>query len=839
MKRAFSLPGLPVRFGPPPFVRVLLAILLALVNLCSMAAAAKADQSGPEKRIALVIGIDAYQNAPRLNNPVRDAKAVGAALRALNFDVTELYDPDLRRISEGVREFGIKAQEAEVAAVYYAGHGIQAEHENYLVPADARLERERDLVYETLPLSVVLDEVSQARKIGIVLLDSCRNNPFVARMARSMRDADQARLHLGLARVDNVPRNTLVAMSTRADEVAEDGTDHSPFAAALIHELQKPGLELGLFFRRVHDTVLAATSNRQEPYVFSSLGAEPFYLHPRPPSRPPQIGPIVPLKVADNAGPTPLGIPEPTDADQNPLTVRIIGLPLSGEVLVANRPARTNEAIPLGQFMTATYKPDGKSLGPVGSLDFLIEDGLGGSVGASLPIVVEPSHHPAVVEAPRTFRVYPDSLGIRPPTSPEGDPLVVTIRSLPRGIVRNGEVVLRVGDRLKPEDLAKLTFMPEPGYSGSAGILLYAVDNGRGDIAEGRVDIEVATTPDPAERVSLAGIWENLRKNGKGPELEAFVRLFPASGFAEQARQMLAPLGPAQAAPEPVEPPTSAKVASEAAPSPGTTPPGPVRAPKQEISRVIGPIPTIAPPRPLAESQPAEFRDCPTCPLMVRIPGGVFTMGQGAREPESTPPHRVEIRSFAIGRYPVTIGEWNACVADGGCKPVRQTTEDERSPVHNLSWDDAVQFAAWLSRVSGRKYRLPSEAEWEFAVRGGTASRYWWGDTIGVGLANCADCGGVQNVHAPLSVDQFKPNPFGLVDMLGGIAEWTADCWFANYRGAPADGSPREAKNCDRRVLRGGSFRSQHDAITVTSRNSYDQSVRYQLNGFRIARDPD
>jgi formylglycine-generating enzyme required for sulfatase activity len=817
-----------------------LVLAVVFIEITGLFGAARADASKPERWLALVIGIDAYQNAPKLNNPINDAKAISAALRSLKFEVTEVFDPDLHQMSEAVREFGIKIQDADAAVVYYAGHGVQVEHENYLVPADARLERERDLVYEALPLSLVLEEVSQARRIGIVLLDSCRNNPFVERMARSLRDSDGNRIRFGLARVDSVPRNTLVAMSTRADEVAEDGAEHSPFAAALVKQLAQPGLELSLFFRNVRDSVLAATGNHQEPYTFSSLGAEPFFFHPRPPSRPPEIGAIAPLQVADNAGPTPLGIPAPTDSDQNPLTVRVLGLPFGGDVQIDGRPAAKNAPVPVDRFMTATYKPDGKTLGPVGALDFLVEDGLGGSVAASLPIIVVPSHHPAVVEAPRTFRAHAASLGIAPPTSPDGDQLAVVVRSLPRGIVRNGDTVLRVGDRLRPEDLPRLTYMPEAAYSGSAGILLYAVDNGRGDVVEGRVDIEVETTPELAERVALSGLFENLRKQGSAADLQAFLRLFPASRFAEDARKLLGERGaslppapvataPPSAKPEPAPAPPRAEVANAAMPA------LPAPTSKPEALRVIAPSP--APALPAAAHEELEFRDCRTCVPMVRIPGGVFVIGEGARDPEALPAHKVAIRPFAIGRYPVTIGEWKACVAGGGCNPVTQSSTDEDAPVHNVSWDDAQQFLAWLSRLSGKQYRLPSEAEWEFAARGGTSSRYWWGESAGIGLANCADCGGTQNPHAPLPVNLFKPNPFGLVDALGGIAQWTADCWFPNYQGAPADGRPREGKACDKRVLRGGSFRATHDAIAATARNNYDQSVRYPLNGFRVARD--
>jgi Caspase domain len=386
----------PVRAASPRFLPIVLLSLLVAAGLAGRAAA--------ETRIALVIGISAYQNAPPLANPVNDARAIGDALRRLNFEVEELRDPDFRALTRGLREFGIHAQGAETAVVYYAGHGVQLDRENYLMPADAKLERAHDLEYEALPLSLMLSEVSQASKIGIILLDSCRNNPFVERVDRSLNVAGRVvEATPGMARVDSVPRNTMVVMAAKAGQIAEDGKEHSPFAAAILAHLQLPGLELSLFFRSVRDTVLKATQNRQEPYVFSSLGAEPFYFYPRPPNRPPEIGQIRPLEVLDTAGPTPLGIPRPTDPDQDPLTVRIIGLPRSGEIRVEARPATSGEAFGLDHFMaTATFKPDGKMVGPIGTLDILVEDGRGGSAMGSLPIVVLPSNWQPSVETPAT-----------------------------------------------------------------------------------------------------------------------------------------------------------------------------------------------------------------------------------------------------------------------------------------------------------------------------------------------------------------------------------------------------------------------------------------------------
>src|SRR3954447_2530477 len=470
-------------------------ILIAAILLPLTAAAPAKD----ERRIALVIGISAYQNAPRLANPINDAGAIGESLRRLKFDVVELDDPGLQELSHSIRNFGVSAAAADVAVVYYAGHGVQVDRENYLIPADAKLERERDLLYEAMPLNWLLGEVSQASKIGIVLLDSCRNNPFIERITRSMTVAGRAVATTpGLARVDNVPRNTMVVMAAKANQVAEDGGEHSPFAAALLAHLQIPGLELSLFFRSVRDTVLRTTNSRQELFVFSSLGAEPFYFYPSLPNRPPQIGAIPPLEVTDAAGPTPLGMPQPTDPDQNPLTVRIVALPRSGTVLIDHRTATVNAVYSAERFSAATYKPDGKTLGAVGTLDILVEDGRGGSVAASLPITVKSSHRPPVVARPDRIHVAQQALGIPPPTSPDGDALTITVTALPRGTVGNGKAIVRTSDRLTPHELASLTFTPEPGFTGAAGALRYTVDNGHGSVVEGMADIDVGTAPAPA-----------------------------------------------------------------------------------------------------------------------------------------------------------------------------------------------------------------------------------------------------------------------------------------------------------------------------------------------------
>jgi formylglycine-generating enzyme required for sulfatase activity len=844
--------------------RLLIVLLLALVPMQALGQ----SPAAPERRVAFIVGIGAYQHAPRLANPVNDAKAIAEALRQLNFEVDEVYDASFSQLTHALRDFGIKAQQADVAIVYYAGHGVQVAHENYLVPADAQLEREHDLVYEALSLDLFLGEVSQARKLGIILLDACRNNPFVDRLTRSVViGSSRGPASAGLARVDSVPRNTLVAMATKADQTAEDGSgNHSPFAKALIENLQKPGLELSLFFRSVRDSVLRETNNQQEPYIFSSLGAEPFYFRPRPPNRPPVIGAIPPLEVRDNSGPTLLPIPKPTDPDGDPLTVRITGLPRAGELRIEGIPVTPGGVYSAERFAAATYKPTGNAVGDVGTLDILVEDGRGGSVMASMAVKIIASNRPPVAEPARHLRIYTGALGITQPTDPDGDKLTVTVRSVPRGLVRFGVTTLHVGDQLQPEQLPALTYVPEPGFSGPAGSFQYLVDDGRGGRAEGLLDIDVMDPAEAAAQMAESALWDKLRASGRLEDVETFLRLYPNSYLAATARsrrdELAARATPVAAPPAPAQRPTASPPAAPAQTAASVAAPPPAPPPLPEQPKAPGKVaalePIVPPTAPPAQSQrdvamvvppvsvppvandDRTFQDCPACVTMVRIPAGTLMMGQGAKDPSAVPVHKVVLRAFALGEYPVTVGEWNACHADAVCGPLpRMAAVQDVTPIHNVSWDDAQLFVTWMSRRAGHAYRLPTEAEWEYAARAGTTSRYWWGDHPGVALANCAACGGTQDPRAPLPVNNFRPNPFGLYDMLGGVAQWVQDCWFSNYGSAPADGSAHQSPSCMKRVLRGGSFRGNLDEIMPTARNSYDAPVRYLENGFRVARDLD
>jgi formylglycine-generating enzyme required for sulfatase activity/class 3 adenylate cyclase len=274
------------------------------------------------------------------------------------------------------------------------------------------------------------------------------------------------------------------------------------------------------------------------------------------------------------------------------------------------------------------------------------------------------------------------------------------------------------------------------------------------------------------------------------------------------------------------------KSAPEAPPGPAVTNPGPPpvsqppMSPSQEEAAVV-------PPR--IQSRQKEATTVVAEPEMIPITGGVFRMGSH-EDPSEQPVHSVTIKPFLVAKYPVTIQEWRACVTAKACSYTPNGDND--APVSNVSWDDAQQFVAWLSQVTQRHFRLLSEAEWEYVARGGTDSRYWWGDAMKPGFVDCDGCGGPQAALQPTRVGTLPPNPFGLYDIGGGVAEWVEDCWHNNYRGAPTDGSAWLAPDCRERVLRGGSWRGDPSDMRVANRDFYDAPVRYPTHGFRLARWP-
>ena len=275
-----------------------------------------------------------------------------------------------------------------------------------------------------------------------------------------------------------------------------------------------------------------------------------------------------------------------------------------------------------------------------------------------------------------------------------------------------------------------------------------------------------------------------------------------------------------------------------------------------------------------AQEVEREFKECDECPVMLGIPGGTFAMGSPANEAgrfdTEGPQHDVTLKAFALGKYNVTTEEFLLFLKETGYRPEpcnRVLNLGWRSPGNGLAyppfigqpgrwpaacldWRDAQAYVVWLNEkvrakrpeLAGREgpYRLPSEAEWEFAARGGTTTSRWWGNDIGAGRANCNGCGSQYDYKVLAEVDAFDPNPFGLFGVLGNVWQWTEDCWHESYVGAPADGGAWREEYCDRHVIRGGSWnnlpifiRSASRAGSIANGGEYDYAG---VSGFRLAR---
>jgi formylglycine-generating enzyme required for sulfatase activity len=366
-----------------------------------------------------------------------------------------------------------------------------------------------------------------------------------------------------------------------------------------------------------------------------------------------------------------------------------------------------------------------------------------------------------------------------------------------------------------------------------------------------------AAKPLPAPAPSIyeaAQAWAAARETKNPAVLEEFLGRFSDTIYGSMARDRLQQLKNTEVAvvapAVPAKPPTAAAPAAAAAPA-GRTPAPPA------VSPAVGVFSTARPATPLSAAEehalkPKDgFTECAHCPEMVVIPAGNFLMGsptgEEGRMTNEGPQSAVKFaRPFAAGKYAVSFEEWDACVDAGGCNGYRPSDEGrsrERNPVVNVSWEDAQAYVAWLSKATGKSYRLLSEAEREYATRAGTTTPFWWGASISTKQANYDGTvsygGGEKGEYRQrtLPVDSFAANALGLHQVHGNVNEWMEDCWRTGYQQTASDGSASTTGDCGRRVLRGGSWYDGPQLLRSAARLGFYPAYRSNKIGFRVARE--
>jgi formylglycine-generating enzyme required for sulfatase activity len=889
-----------------------MALMRRLTDVVALAAFALAllissPAAFAEKRVALVVGNAAYQHAAPLPNPTRDARAIAQMFQVAGFD-TVLLRNDVGNLDfkRALRDFFSVAKGADIAVVFFAGHGIQIADQNYLIPVDAKLAQDYDAMDEAISLDRVIEAIEPAARLRLVILDACRDNPFLMRMQR--RGATRQIASRGLSKVEPNLNNTLIAYAAKAGSTAEDGPgENSPFTMALIKHVAEPGLDIRLALGRVRDEVLRNSRNDQEPFVYGSLGGGSVSLVP----------PIVvakPVAAAEMRADYELverintrkawelfisqyksGMYVDLARERLRMLEREEAAASSARMQEENsaweRVKDTEDPAAIRRFIernkSSPHAMTAQNL--LDSLEKVAREKEEKAAAEEAKKQAEAkklaeeqaaaeakrlTEEKAATEAERLRKAEEAKKQAEAKRLAEEQAAAETKRLVEEKAAAEAERLRKAEEARKQAEATRLAEekaaaeakrLAQEKAAAEAERLRKAEEARKQAEATRLAEEKAAAETKRLVEEKAAAEAERLRKAEEARKQAEATRLAEEKAAAE-AKRLAQEKAAAEAerlrkAEEARKQAEARKLADERAAAeaervkhnaqgekeaeakrlaegdsakPGIArpvPPPETRSSGKEQMAYMAPLPTM-------ERKGRAFQDCADCPVVVPIPAGAFTMGQAKGDPSAAPQHTVTVRAFAIGQYPVTVGEWKACVVGGGCSfTPRMANANDRTPVHNLSWDDAQQYVLWVSRSTGEKYRLPTEAEWEYAARAHTSTRYWWGDAVGTMLANCSDCGGSQDGRTPLPVGSFKPNAFGLHDIHGGVAQWVADCWFANYQGAPSDASARDQKNCQKRVLRGGSFRTDRETITASARGSYDSSVRYIAHGFRVARD--
>ena len=881
-------------------MRVVSAIVLALCSMWLFCEPAFAD-----RRIALVIGNSAYETVPPLANPANDATAMAEMFRHAGFEAVDLkINLKATEMRRALRDFSDDARSADFAIVYFAGHGVEIQGTNYLIPTDAVLERDIDAFDEAIPLDRLLSVIEPARKLRLVILDACRDNPF----AKTMKHAVASRtMERGLAKVEPMSPNTLIAYAAKAGSTAADGnSNNSPFTSALVKYLPTPGLDLRMAFGYVRDDVMKVTRNRQEPFIYGSLGGNDVALVPKPPE------PIVDTSTAAR--------------DDYDLASQI-NVVAAWESFIKKYPAGFYSDLARAQrdklvaarntaSEQARLASEQKALDDARSADAeRARLAAQAKAAEDARIAAEKTRtEEAAAKAAQAREAVERQKAAAQAKAAEDARLAAerkTAEEARRAAERKATEQARIAAERKAVEDARLAAEKKAAEEARLAAEKKAAENAR-LAAEKKAaeDARLAAEKKAAENARLAAekkAAENARLAAEKKAAED-ARLAAEKKAAEDARLAAekkaaedARLAAEKKAAEDARAAEAARAKAAQAQAeanmklaailPGDTklseqagkqaPSGCASTSAQVVSLSLDDARTLSLPEECGLKPKSAFKECPNCPEMVVVSAGEFVMGSSKEDIDNelaaaneAPQHKVVVReSIAVGRFEVTRDQYAAFVnasgykGTGRCFTFEQNLPKEREnrsflmpgyaqegnhPAVCVSWNDAQAYADWLSRITGRSYRLPSEAEYEYAARAGGNARFAFTDDPAdlCRYANGADqsaktaglpedaaymaCSDGYAFTAP--VGSFAANAFGLHDLIGNVWEWAADCFADDYASAGTDSAARSLPNCQARTVRGGDWFSAASSLRPAVRAKAGPDAHHDDIGFRVVR---
>ena len=771
-------------------MRVVSAIVVALCSVWLFCQPAFA-----ERRIALVIGNSAYERVPQLTNPANDATAMAEMFKKAGFDHVALkLDIKATEMRRALRDFADDSRSADFAIIYFAGHGMEIEGTNYLIPIDAVLERDIDAFDEAIPLERLLNVIDPAKQLRLVILDACRDNPF----AKSMKHAIVSRaIDRGLAKIEPASPNTLIAYAAKAGSTSADGTSkNSPFTAALVKYLPTPGLDLRKAFGFVRDDVLKVTRNKQEPFIYGSLGGNDVPLVPAP------------------------ATPAPPTVDPG------IGARQDYELA-----AQINVVAGWDSFINKYPSGFYSDLARV-QRDKLIAEKAAATEQRRLATQQKAVDEAKAAEAERT-RIAAQAKAAQ-------DAQAVAAK--------------KAADEAKAAEAERARIAAEKARAAE----------------DARIAAEKARQAEEAKAAQVARDAAERQKALAEAQAAEERAVEVARAKASQQTTQLAAVLPGDT--------RLGRAASSASQRARTGCAGP---PLQGVSLALDTPRALSLPEECSLRPQDSFKECQNCPEMVVVPPGEFLMGSsktdidnGLAGANEAPQHKVAVKdTIAVGRYEVTRDQFAAFVAatgyrsTGRCFTFEESVPKEREnrsylmpgyaqdgnhPAVCVSWNDAKAYVDWLSKTTGKTYRLLSEAEYEYAARAGTTFRFAYTDdpTDLCRFANGADqaaktvglpedasymaCNDGYPFTAP--VGSKAANAFGLYDLIGNVWEWTADCFADDYNGAGWEATARTQASCPAHAVRGGDWFSSPSSLRPAVRAKASPDAHHDDIGFRVVR---